>query len=62
MTPKQKSSELIKHFMNAQVRTKKSKEEAIASAILHIDLLVGVTLGDDIDYWEAVQDALINTN
>jgi hypothetical protein len=62
MTPKQKSTELIKHFMNAQVRTKKSKEEAVASAILHIDLLVGVTLGDDIDYWEAVQDALINTN
>jgi hypothetical protein len=62
MTPKQKSTELIKHFMNAQVRTKKSKEEAIASAILHIDLLVAVTLGDNIDYWEAVQDALINTN
>jgi hypothetical protein len=62
MTPKQKSTELIKHFMNSQVRTKKSKEEAIASAILHIDLLVAVTLGDNIDYWEAVQDALINTN
>jgi len=62
MTPKQKSTELIKHFMNSQVRTKKSKEEAIASAILHIDLLVAVTLGEDIDYWEAVQDALINTN
>jgi hypothetical protein len=62
MTPKQKSTELIKHFMNAQVRTKKSKEEAIASAILHIDLLVRETLGENIDYWEEVQEALINTN
>jgi hypothetical protein len=48
--------------MNAQVRTKKSKEEAIASAILHIDLLVRETLGENIDYWEEVQEALINTN
>ncbi len=62
MTAKQKATELIKHFTNAQVRAKKSKEEAIASAILHIDLLVGVTLNEDLDYWEAVQDALINTN
>lgn len=62
MTPKQKATELIKHFTNAQVRAKKSKEEAIAAAILHIDLLVGVTLGEDIDYWEEVQDSLINTN
>jgi hypothetical protein len=62
MTPKQKSTELIKHFTNCQVRTKKSKEEAIASAILHIDLLVRETLGENIDYWEEVQEALINTN
>jgi hypothetical protein len=62
MTPKQKSTELIKHFTNCQVRNTKSKQEAIAAAILHIDLLVGVTLGEDLDYWEAVQDALINTN
>jgi hypothetical protein len=62
MTPSQKAKELIKHFTNCQVRNNKSKQEAIASAILHIDLLVGVTLGEDIDYWEAVQDALINTN
>ena len=62
MTPKQKSTELIKHFMNAQVRTKKSKEEAIASAILFIELLLNYSEVKDIEYWEAVQDALINTN
>jgi translation elongation factor EF-1beta len=62
MTPSQKAKELIKHFTNAQVRTKKSKEEAIASAIKHIHLLVIETLGEDLDYWEEVQEALINTN
>lgn len=62
MTPRQKATELIKHFTACQVRNTKSKQEAIAAAILHVDLLVLVTLGEDLDYWESVQGAIINTN
>jgi hypothetical protein len=62
MTPKQKSTELIKHFMNAQVRTKKSKEEAIASGILFIELFLNYSEVKDVEYWLLVKEALINTN
>jgi len=62
MTPSQKAKELIKQFTNCQVRNTKSKQEAIAASIKHIDLLVIDTLGEDLDYWEEVQEALINTN
>jgi hypothetical protein len=48
--------------MNAQIRTKKSKEEAIASAILFIELLLNYSEVKDVEYWLLVKEALINTN
>ena len=61
-TPKQKASELIKKFKDAQVKIKQSKEEAIASSILFIELLLNYSEIQDVDYWLEVKDALINHN
>lgn len=62
MTPKQKSDELIKKFKDAQVKIKQSKEEAIASSILFIELLLNYSEIQDVDYWLEVKNALINHN
>jgi hypothetical protein len=62
MTPKQKSEELIKKFKDAQVKIKQSKEEAIASSILFIELLLNYSEIQDVDYWLEVKNALINHN
>ena len=61
-TPKQKASELIKKFKDAQVKIKQSKEEAIASSILFIELLLNYSEIQDVDYWLDVKEALINHN
>lgn len=61
-TPKQKASELIKKFKDAQVKIKQSKEEAIASSILFIELLLNYSEIQDVDYWLEVKEALINHN
>lgn len=62
LTPKQKASELIKKFKDAQVKIKQSKEEAIASSILFIELLLNYSEIQDVDYWLEVKKALINHN
>lgn len=62
LTPKQKSDELIKKFKDAQVKIKQSKEEAIASSILFIELLLNYSEIQDLDYWLEVKEALINHN
>jgi len=62
VTPKQKSDELIKKFKDAQVKIKQSKEEAIASSILFIELLLNYSEIQDVDYWLEVKNALINHN
>ena len=62
VTPKQKSDELIKKFKDAQVKIKQSKEEAIASSILFIELLLNYSEIKDVDYWLEVKQALINHN
>lgn len=62
MTPRQKATELIKHFTTCQVRTTKSKQEAIASSIMFIELLINYNQVKDVDYWLNVKEALINTN
>ena len=61
-TPKQKASELIKKFKDAQVKIKQSKEEAIASSILFIELLLNYSEIQEVDYWLEVKEALINNN
>lgn len=61
-TPKQKASELIKKFKDAQVKIKQSKEEAIASSILFIELLLNYSEIQDVDYWLEVKEALVNHN
>jgi hypothetical protein len=61
-TPKQKSTDLIKKFKDAQVKIKQSKEEAIASSILFIELLLNYSEIQDVDYWLEVKEALINHN
>ena len=61
-TPKQKASELIKKFKDAQVKIKQSKEEAIASSILFVELLLNYSEIKDVDYWLEVKNALINHN
>ena len=62
MTPKQKSTELIKHFTNCQVRNTKSKQEAIAAAIMFVELLLNYNEVKNVEYWLNVKEALINTN
>jgi hypothetical protein len=62
MTPKQKSDELIKKFKDSQVKIKQSKEEAIASSILFIELLLNYSEIKEVDYWLEVKEALINHN
>ena len=62
LTPKQKSNELIKKFKDAQVKIKQSKEEAIASSILFIELLLNYSEIQDVEYWLDVKEALINHN
>jgi hypothetical protein len=62
MKPRLKAEELIKRFMKAQLRTKKSKEEAIASAIVAINIINEDNLGEHLEYWEEVTLALLNTN
>lgn len=61
-TPKQKATELIKKFKDAQVKIKQSKEEAIASSILFIELLLNYSEIQDVEYWLEVKQALINHN
>lgn len=61
-TPKQKASDLIKKFKDAQVKIKQSKEEAIASSILFVELLLNYSDIKDVDYWLQVKEALINHN
>jgi hypothetical protein len=61
-TPKQKATDLIKKFKDAQVKIKQSKEEAIASSILFIELLLNYSDIQDVDYWLEVKEALINHN
>jgi hypothetical protein len=61
-SPKQKATDLIKKFKDAQVKIKQSKEEAIASSILFIELLLNYSEIQDVDYWLEVKDALINHN
>jgi hypothetical protein len=61
-TPKQKATDLIKKFKDAQVKIKQSKEEAIASSILFIELLLNYSEIQDVDYWLEVKEALINHN
>lgn len=61
-TPKQKATDLIKKFKDAQVKIKQSKEEAIASSILFVELLLNYSEIKDVDYWLEVKDALINHN
>lgn len=61
-TPKQKASDLIKKFKDAQVKIKQSKEEAIASSILFVELLLNYSEIKDVDYWLEVKEALINHN
>lgn len=62
LTPKQKASELINKFKDAQVKIKQSKEEAIASSILFIELLLNYSEIQDVEYWLEVKEALINHN
>lgn len=62
LTPKQKASELINKFKDAQVKIKQSKEEAIASSILFIELLLNYSEIQDVEYWLDVKEALINHN
>lgn len=62
MTPKQNATELIKKFKDAQVRNKQSKEEAIASAIIFVELLLNYIENEDVEYWKEVKYALINHN
>jgi hypothetical protein len=61
-TPKQKATELIKKFKDAQVKIKQSKEEAIASSILFVELLLNYSEIQDVDYWLQVKEALVNHN
>lgn len=61
-TPKQKATELIKKFKDAQVKIKQSKEEAIASSILFVELLLNYSDIQDVEYWLKVKQALINHN
>lgn len=61
-TPKQKATDLIKKFKDSQVKIKQSKEEAIASSILFIELLLNYSEIQDVDYWLEVKEALINHN
>jgi len=62
MTAKQNATELIKKFKDAQVRNKQSKEEAIASAIIFVELLLNYIENEDVEYWQEVKYALINHN
>jgi len=61
-TPKQKATDLIKKFKDAQVKIKQSKEEAIASSILFVELLLNYSEVKDIEYWLEVKQALIDHN
>ena len=61
-TPSQKAKDLVKKFKDAQVKIKESKEEAIASSILFIELLLNYSEVKDVDYWLEVKQALINHN
>jgi hypothetical protein len=62
MTPTQKASDLIKKFKDAQLMNRKSKEEAIASGIVFIELLLNYSEVKDVEYWLLVKEALINHN
>jgi hypothetical protein len=61
-TPKQKATDLIKKFKDAQVKIKQSKEEAIASSILFVELLLNYSEVKDVEYWLEVKNALIDHN
>jgi hypothetical protein len=62
MTPSQKAKDLVKKFKDAQVKIKESKEEAIASSILFVELFLSYSEVKDIEYWLEVKQALINHN
>jgi hypothetical protein len=62
MTPTQKAKDLVKKFKDAQVMNKKSKEEAIASGIVFVELLLNYSEVRDVEYWLEVKEALINHN
>ncbi len=62
MTPSQKAKDLVKKFKDAQVKIKESKEEAIASSILFVELFLNYSEVKDVDYWLEVKQALINHN
>jgi hypothetical protein len=62
MTPKQKATDLIKKFKDAQVKIKQSKEEAIASSILFVELFLNYSEVKDVEYWLEVKQALIDHN
>lgn len=62
MTPSQKAKDLVKKFKDAQVKIKESKEEAIASSILFVELFLNYSEVKDVEYWLDVKQALINHN
>jgi hypothetical protein len=62
MTPNQKAKDLVKKFKDAQVKIKESKEEAIASSILFVELFLNYSEVKDVEYWLEVKQALINHN
>ena len=62
MTPTQKAKDLVKKFKDAQVMNKKSKEEAIASGIVFVELLLNYSEVRYVEYWLEVKKALINHN
>ncbi len=62
MTPSQKAKDLVKKFKDAQVKIKESKEEAIASSILFVELFLNYSEVKDKEYWLEVKQALINHN
>jgi hypothetical protein len=62
MTPSQKAKDLVKKFKDAQVKIKESKEEAIASSILFVELFLNYSEVKDVEYWLEVKQALINHN
>jgi hypothetical protein len=62
MTPTQKAKDLVKKFKDAQLMNRKSKEEAIASGIVFIELLLNYSEVRDVEYWLEVKNALIDFN
>jgi hypothetical protein len=62
MTPSQKAKDLVKKFKDAQVKIKESKEEAIASSILFVELFLNYSEVKDVEYWLEVKQALIDHN